>query len=448
MKRVRREPQLVAAIAAQRRCNGSVVLSVALFAFFVVLTTAATSAGARSVRFGSPTLLDTGVIAGVAINARGEAVAVWYHDRVVRVARRRADGRWERPVTLDRGYRCRKNFRVAINARGDAVLGWSQNRGCYEGPTPKLLVSTRTERHGWSQPKAIVRTWGEPSLGISARGLAVLVWQSGTTIWTTNGHGTRWRAPSRLTRTYATGTELALKVHANGRAVAMWGGPSGKMVATRARTGGWAPAAPIPESDALVATLTDMAMKVSITSDGRILGAWCGPPGDGATLPPRWTWLMQVAEYRPTDGWSRPRTLGTCSEFSPVSLDMNDRGEAIMGWSRFEPSGHSEAITATRTRTGVWSSQRLSARPEISANDVKVGIAAGGQTFATWTWFRSGIKAATGTVSSGWRKRHTIPRHGNGQIAYGPQLAVADGPHAIIGWSQLRGLTVAVSVTR
>jgi len=170
------------------------------------------SAAAQTVRFGSPTLLEAGSIEGAAINAHGEAVAVWRRDRVVRVASRRADSRWARPVTLDRGFRCRKDFRIAVNARGDAAVAWTQNRGCYEGPTPTLFVSTRTERRGWSKPQAIGRTWGPVSLGITARGGVVLGWRKGRSIWTISGRGTRWPAPSRLGQTLPAATPLALDV--------------------------------------------------------------------------------------------------------------------------------------------------------------------------------------------------------------------------------------------
>jgi len=88
-----------------------------------------------------------------------------------------------------------------------------------------------------------------------------------------------------------------------------------------------------------------------------------------------------------------------------------------------------------------------------------VGIAGAGDLVATWPIAESlgeslGMKAATGSVSSGWRKRLTISRRGNGLIGFEPQLAVADVPHAIIGWSQLaapngrRSPTVGVSVNR
>jgi len=213
-------------------------------------------------------------------------------------------------------------------------------------------------------------------------------------------------------------------------------------------------------------------MAVSITGDGQILGAW-STHGQMATPLGLARDVLQVVEYRPTDGWSAPRTLGTTGgSVAPPSLDMNDRGEAIVGWPQFRvipviPTehgdlyGHSVVISAIRLRTGAWSPpRRLSApRPEFSAYTIDVGIAGGGEIFATWPMAESlgkslGMKAATGSASSGWRKRFTISRRGNGLIGFEPQLAVADGPHAIIGWNQLAGPrgrrtpVVGVSVNR
>ena len=447
---------------------GPVALLFVVLGFSPPAMAATERAGAMPVRFEPPTLLEAGAIAGLAISPKGTAIVVWHRDRIVRVASRRADGQWERPVTLDRGSGCRKDFRTAINARGDAVIAWTQNRGCYEGSTPTLLAATRTERR-WSQPTALGRTWGPASVGLTARGIAVLGWRTGRTIWTITGDGTRWDPPHPLRQAPAGVGPLALRLHANGRGVAMWAetvfdavtqrNGARLMTSSRARAGGWTVAEPIPGAGPWSGT----SMNVAITGDGEILGAWADAP----------TGVVQVVEYRPADGWSPPRALGTTDSGNPrLSLDMNDRGEAVVGWSRFRPIpviqtedgelyGHTEAFAAARSIHGAWSPpERLStARPEVSAGTVEVGIAGDGEIFATWPVGESlgddrGMKAAIGTASSGWHERLTITHRGNGRIAFEPQFAVADGPRAMIGWNQLAGRTgprrptVAVSVTR
>lgn len=401
------------------------------------------TASAQATAFGRPIHLATGGLESVAINAKGEALALWVGTRAVRVARRDARGRWHRSVTLGRARSCQENFNTGISTRGDAVVAWTE--GCIEGPAPRLRVATRRAGQQWSNAGTIARVRGSVGLGMTSRGEAILGWGTGRGATLTSWHGRGWSAPIRLGHGGAYPLSFGLHVRATGQALAAWSSGTKMISSRRARRGAWTPPETIPVAAQFS---TETAIQLGRDRDGRIIAV--GP----ADVPPA-SFAVETVDYQPTRGWSPPRLLAVSDDPVRPSLAMNDRGDAVLGWAQRMPAsavgtqapyGHDVVFTAVRTPGGDWSAaERMSSdRVERSAWVIKTGISPGGELFAIWA--NTGppsIQAATGTVTTGWRAPFRV-----GSTGDEPKLAVADGPHAIIGWAGTGDKAVTVAVTK
>jgi len=135
--------------------------------------------GARSQDFAEPQ---------IALDPTGEAIAVWTRarpsartrangsvrgprERVVQAAVRRPDGRWRAPTDLSAVARNGGHPQVALDARGNALAVWSRD-GTMQG-------ATRAPNGDWTTPVDIsaggVHAYG-PALAVDRRGGAIVLW--------------------------------------------------------------------------------------------------------------------------------------------------------------------------------------------------------------------------------------------------------------------------------
>lgn len=421
------------------------------------------NADARGLRFGPAAVVgdqrDRGraVFESVTINARKEAIAVWTRNSVVRVGMRSAGGRWGPPVTVSR-LRSRNrgpgSFRAAMNASGDAVIAWIMSSRVDEDAPFDTVVVTRRAGRGWSAPV----TWhnaGLAGVGLTGRGVAVLAWTRANSVRIAEHRDSQWTPVARFAAPEDF-PSVALDVHANGRAAAMWSSPQGFFASRRSPRGVWS----APETVCMTAGTPSclrrniQPLEVSVARNGQIIGIASAteqrPTVTGIAI------LIEVFEYRPSAGWSAPQTV-TTGEESEFDAAVNDRGEAIVGWHRWKPTpkaespqgtvyGHMEAWTAARSATGAWSPpHRLTSPRHNAMGDLRVGITGAGEPIATWTESQLGtrgkplgIRVATGSASTGWRRSYAISRRNPRRPGEYWQLSLAaEGSSAIIGWGQV-----------
>jgi len=118
----------------------------------------------------------------VAIDAAGDATAVWEENigGVVRIdaSTKRAGGKWQTAVTLSAAPGNANEARVAMNARGDAVAVWER----FEGEEHVEVAGRPVASGGWEKPVALTQpelNKGEPAaqqVAIDGQGNAVVVW--------------------------------------------------------------------------------------------------------------------------------------------------------------------------------------------------------------------------------------------------------------------------------
>jgi hypothetical protein len=338
------------------------------------------------------------------------------------------------------------------------------------------MASIRPAHQAWSAPAAVT------SLGVGVGGPVLRMADDGSVVlgWGTESGGVRiatardghWSAPLELGTGPA--TRLSLDLAADGAGVAVWVSdfalarppePRAALMASIRNPGGeWSPPEDLssvivwPPIPAISPTLD---LEAAVARGGRAVAV---------VVPPTAGPHPRLLEFRPGTGWSPPKTLGSITA-ARVSIDINERGEILIGWNAAVPpvldgfSHGTRMFVLPRTRHGTWS-----ARSRISAPDARRPATAGqvaiddrGHTFAAWsvpplgyetdeppdppkTAF--GAEAATGDAAHGWSAPTRLSRPGDhgGNVS----LAVAGRGQAIVGWSDVAGPTGAarVAITR
>jgi hypothetical protein len=242
----------------------------------------------------------------VAIDRRGNAVAVWHafaKDESNRplagsssadIAERRAGGRFGRAQTVIGGGR---PAALAANDRGTAAIAGVQNNECQGGMacTQTLKVAVRSFGQEYREPSEVsdhVSSLGKPAVAIDRRGTVIVV----------------WAAPG------PTNNRLRIKV-----SIRPPRGPFGRARVLSSR-------APISGSPA-----------VGMDAKGNAIVAWPALTG-GRT--PRGDRVVGVeAVYRPAGkAFSRPRSLGHSWGAVTPAVGFDARGDGIVAWSDSTPT--------------------------------------------------------------------------------------------------------------
>jgi hypothetical protein len=132
-------------------------------------------------RRGGPFPIQEATDPQIAVNAAGEAVAVWGRlglDAVVQSASRSPGGTWSNPTNVSPKSAIGVEPQVAVDASGGAVVVW---RGIPRGWNDFIVqASSRPAGGAWSKPSdlsARVGNLSEPQIVISPAGGALAIWQ-------------------------------------------------------------------------------------------------------------------------------------------------------------------------------------------------------------------------------------------------------------------------------
>jgi hypothetical protein len=324
---------------------------------------------------------DTGGV-DVAVNGAGDAVAVWAVFMgsywTVDASTRPAGGDWKPPQGLwfgkepDYGAGV-GDVRVALNGRGDAIAVWNF---VPDTGIDHLDVAVRPAGNGWSAPKRLTqRLFGSPDVSLDAAGNAVVLWSEGDVtgprpVIKAVRHSARgsWTTPTLVSDEGVGATGPQLAVDAAGNAVAAWLTDDGALrISRRPIHGSWSR----PRTLATGLTAGD---NPSLAGDaaGDAVAVWLAVERHGRQIV---RWIR--ASTRPRRGtWSRPETIGR--GFAPnVSLDA--AGDAVAVWWK------SRVIrTARRPAHGRWNRVKLVSSPGATAYGAKVVADGHGNALVTW----------------------------------------------------------------
>ncbi|MET0603152.1 MAG: PKD domain-containing protein [Baekduia sp.] len=282
----------------------------------------------------------------VAVNAHGDAVAVWSADiggstGVVRASRRPAGGQWSDPTVISEGAVYDRDLDVAIDAQGNATAIWSE----FSTATSTFVVrsASRPSSGGWSEPVDFSKSalHNSARLAVDPQGNVTAVWLGDGTLspavvlTKSRPAGGDWSSePVALSSDDATVTAEApqLAVDAQGNATAVWGlhhfgGDDVVQAARRTAGSSWSPAVELGDG---------RAPQVAVDPQGNATAIWelSSSPSSSAVL---------SSSRTAAGSWSNPAPMASGDDDYDVGYP----------WVAADPQGNVTAIWARYNSTDV-----------------------------------------------------------------------------------------------
>lgn len=156
----------------------------------------------------------------VAIDAHGDAVAVWIENNLVKSSTKTVNGNWTPELVISASGA--SSPRLVSDSNGNAIAVWVEN-GVIKG-------ATKPFNGNWSTPTSLSGTGASsPTIGIDTAGNVIAAWVRGNNIETsTKLFGMNWQTRVTITSTAAANPSIAIGgTNSNTRAVLVWQGTSG-----------------------------------------------------------------------------------------------------------------------------------------------------------------------------------------------------------------------------
>jgi hypothetical protein len=326
----------------------------------------------------------------VAVNAHGDAVAVWSADiggstGVVRASRRPAGGQWSDPTVISEGAVYDRDVDVAIDAQGNATAIWSE----FSGSAPGFVVrsASRPSGGGWSEPV----DFSKSALRNSAR-LAVDPQGNVTAVWL--GDGTL--------------------------------SPAVVLSKSRPAGGEWSSEAVALSPDD--ATVVAEAPQLALDAQGNATAIWGLHHYGGDDV-------VQAARRTAGSAWSAAVDLGD-GRAPQVAVDPQGNATAI--WELSSPSG-SAVLSSGRTAAGSWTNPAPMASGDDDYNVGYPWVAADpqGNVIAIWARYNSTdvIAQATRHVAASTSWSPAVDLTVGRPITAVPAAGVDPQGHVTMVWS-------------
>jgi hypothetical protein len=222
----------------------------------------------------------------VAVDAAGNATAVWAAGSSLQAATRPAGGTWSAPAQLSTSAGDRANPRVVVDPSGTATVVWHSFVGGVYG----VQTATRPLGGAWTSPIDLVRgeVFDTPALAVDRQGTATALWQQYDSGWivtsATRKAGGAWSAPVRLSTPARDSWDPQVAVDPGGNATALWSraDDGGRVVEAARRPAGGEWSEPID----LSAPGDAWNPQVAVDPAGNATAAWSRK--DGAS------WIVQA----------------------------------------------------------------------------------------------------------------------------------------------------------
>ncbi len=306
----------------------------------------------------------------VALDAADDAIAVWVRSNgstdVVQGAAKPAGEPWGEPATLSEAGQDAHMPQVAVNAAGEATAVWAGSNGGND----VVQAAIRPAGESWAQPATVSGAGQEasqPQVAVDAAGDATVVWtrytglssggNSNYVVQATNKPaGEAWEEPTTVSEEgQEEGLEPRVAVDAAGEATAAWTRfiyGCCRLVQTAAKPAGkpWGEPTNLEVGG-------DARVAVNAAGEAAVVWTQYHGPGD----------LVQAAVKPVGKPWIKPATLSE-DEASAPQVAVNAAGDATAVWTRYVGFGYGHYIVqaaqyAPSTAFTIETLQKLSAEP-------------------------------------------------------------------------------------
>jgi len=280
----------------------------------------------------------------VAVDAKGDAVVVWRRQQgstvnIEAASRPAGSGAWQAPVTVSTAAVGPAPARVAIDAQGDATAVWEQDEGLYV----VIEAATGQASSGKWQPPARVsplpeaHNANEPRVAADAQGDVVAVWErfNGEEIIeaaTNRASSGKWQAPVALTEVEplkGEPGEQQVTLDGRGDAVVVWQrfGKNATIEATTGKlaSGSWQPSVVLSQAGE-----NAYEPEVSAGAQGGAVAVWRRSNGTNE--------IAEAAAGQAASGsWQPPIALSeTGGDALGPQVAVDSQGDAAAIWRRYD----------------------------------------------------------------------------------------------------------------
>ena len=387
----------------------------------------------------------------VAVDARGDAVAVWRGNGIVEVSSRPAGAAgWAPAKQISSAGAVAEAPFVGIDSAGDAVVAWRS----LEGKDESIEVSARAGLAGaWSTPHTIVELGEqeigqtEPDLAVAANGAATVVWQrKHELVASSRPAGGAFGGPEEVSEKAADVEGPSVAADAAGDATVVFELEAGAdrviSSATRPTGGKWSPPAPVSE-----ASLVNVP-SVAVNARGDAVAVWENffeELGAG-TMEEH----IQVAT-RPAgaSSWGTPATLtkteGGLGEPGNQEVAIDGQGDAVAIWARMHgPAAETVETSQDHALGPGWSAPLPISGPGKMEEAPQIAVDEAGHAMIVWERQEPGgteiVEASPGSASSvAWQSARAVSSIAPGAEAKEPDVAMDAQGNAAAVWSALQG---------
>lgn len=281
----------------------------------------------------------------LAVDSEGRNTAVWKDGEVIMSSFRQFPGEWEEPVPLSQGNSYVPQ--AAMDARGDAIAVWMHDDGTHY----VVESSYRPEQGEWGGATLVSQPGeeaGNPHVAIDGKGDALVIWRGedeGEERLRASYRlaGGEWEAPVDISSPGEQVQAPRAAVDPSGNAIAVWAGDRGEL-------GGWDS---VHASFQPVGGSWEEPVELSSAGgDGFPSDVVFDNSGNAAAIWERWDGISNLVQtaYRPAgEEWEQ-------------SVDLSEEGKQGMD-ARVVLDAPGSATTADGDATAVWISGTPSACP-------------------------------------------------------------------------------------
>ncbi|MDP9255485.1 MAG: PKD domain-containing protein, partial [Actinomycetota bacterium] len=370
-----------------------------------------------------------------AFDAQGDAVAVWLSIRgskfIVQAAvRPAASGVWQAPVDLSAAGQDAEAPQVAVDARGNALAIWRSNG--------VVQAAVRSAASGvWQAPVDLsAADAGLPQIALDAQGNALVVWADGTNSIV---QAAARPAATGLWQPAASPPVNTAAMHVafdtQGNAFAVWAASNG--------TNSIVQAAVRPAASDVWQTPTDLSTagqdadgaQVAVDAQGNALAVWRRFDGTNH--------VVQAAARPAASGvWQAPIDLSAAGQNADgLQLAVDSQGDALAVWECVEGTKHTVQAAARSAASGVWQAPLDLSLAGQAVTSPQVAFDARGNALAVWERYTGSYLVVAGAVRPAASGRWQQPRDlsAAGQTALDPRLAVDRQGNALVTWDRAGG---------
>ncbi len=393
----------------------------------------------------------------VAVDPQGEAVAVWTQTKGsekvdIEASSRPPGGSWQAPVRLSPAAPREHPWPhegeaqspyVAINAKGEAVAVWRYD----DGSDWLVESSTRPAGGTWGPfsiiaggftPSGGIREAREAGIALDPQGDAVATWTDWDTKYELEGGiaeaavrpaGGTWQAPVQLC-SWKAATSPNAAFDAQGDAVASWNAGSFE-VSTRPAGGTW-------QAAEAIFPVQGGEGKLAVDPQGEAVAVWEHETSHGGKP---YTAVIEGRSRPPGGTWQPPVTISTNTGFAGPVLAIDAQGEAIITWGSWTELGGSNTTVQSAVRPAGGSWQAPVQIAPLFVNVIKLAVDAQGDAVTVWDDYSKGeVEGAVRPADGTWQAPAGLSAGAGSQA---PNVAIDGQGDAVAVWQGHLGVEAA-----